>query len=171
VWRKCGVAVWRKLRGPRLMRPARRCGGVAEMRCGGVAETADAAEKLMLWCGKTAVLRNFDAAVVDLVGLWRLADIRAASRAAPVSAFNCGQRSCDLRTSKQTVAMAGVIFGVKVSEAQCFRGFAAESWRDVAHGSTPKSGVWRRETAAEVGVWRAAQLAIGGNGAAGARGR
>jgi hypothetical protein len=81
----------------------RRCGGnggVAEMRCGGVAETADAAEKLMLWCGKTAVLRNFSAAVVDLIGLWRLADIRAASRAAPVSAFNCGQRSCDQLSPK-----------------------------------------------------------------------
>ena len=47
---------------------------------------------------------------------------------------HCGQRFCDLATSKQTTAMAAVIFGPKVSEGQCFRGFAAESWRDVAHG-------------------------------------
>ena len=106
--RYCGVAetaVWR--RAVRRNGEKRYCGvagasngGVAEMRCGGVAETADAAEKLMLWCGKTAVLRNFSAAVVDLIGLWRLADIRAASRAAPVSAFNCGQRSCDQLSPK-----------------------------------------------------------------------
>jgi hypothetical protein len=117
----CGAAVWR--------RAVRRCGGnggVAVRRAAGVADAAvwrkavlrcferrcceklvqwcggnaDAAEKLMLWCGKTAVLRNCGAAVVDLVGLWRLADIRAASQAAPVSAFNCGQRSCDQLSPK-----------------------------------------------------------------------
>jgi hypothetical protein len=30
--------------------------------------------------------------------------------------------------------MAGAIFGEKVSEAQSFRGFVAETWRDIAHG-------------------------------------
>jgi hypothetical protein len=93
----CGAAVWR--RAVRRNGEKRYC-GVEGASNGGVAETADAAEKLMLWCGKTAVLRNFSAAVVDLIGLWRLADIRAASRAAPVSAFNCGQRSCDQLSPK-----------------------------------------------------------------------
>ena len=56
------------------------------------------------------------------------------------SCFSSSRRGCwdRLSRSKQTAAMAGAIFGAKVSEAQCFRGFAAETWRVAAHGR------WRR---------------------------
>ena len=43
-----------------------------------------------------------------------------------------------LTRSKQTAAMAAAICGPKVSKAQCFRGFAAETWRVAAHRQ------WRR---------------------------
>jgi hypothetical protein len=43
--------------------------------------------------------------------------------------------------------MAEAFSEQKLWGGQCFRAFAAESWRDVAHGRTPKPGVWRRETA------------------------
>ena len=77
------------------------------------------------------------------VGLALLVCIRSTSRADPVQAVTAA-RSCDLRTSKQTAAMAAAICGAKVSEAQCFRGFAAESWRDVAHGRWAGGGQsWR----------------------------
>ena len=40
--------------------------------------------------------------------------------------------------------MAPAIFGAKVSEAQCFRGIAAETWRVAAHGGGPVAAEsWR----------------------------
>ena len=83
--------------------------------------------------GAIAVLRNFGAAVVDRRAVaFGLHPCRFSS--GPRAHRSYGQRFCDLATSKQTAAMAAAICGAKLSEAQCFRGFAAESWRDVAHG-------------------------------------
>jgi hypothetical protein len=79
------------------------------------------------------VLRNFGAAVVDRRAVaFGLHPCRFSS--GPRAHRSYGQRFCDLATAKQTAAMAAAICGAKLSEAQCFRGFAAESWRDVAHG-------------------------------------
>jgi hypothetical protein len=112
---KSGTSVWRKA--------ALRC---FERRCGGVAKS---------WCCGKAGIAELRMLLVLLVDrwVWRLAGIRSTSRADSVLAGPTAS-SCDLRTSKQTVAMAAAISGAKVSEAQCFRGFAAETWRDVAHG-------------------------------------
>jgi len=96
--------------------------------------------KLVLRCGGncgTAVLRKAGAAVLRwrslIAGVWL--NIRAASRAAPVLAFNCGRRFCDrLRTSKQTAAMASMISSCGFWSGQCFRGFRARTWREIAHG-------------------------------------
>ena len=49
-----------------------------------------------------------------------------------------------LTRSKQTTATAEVICGPKVSEAQCFRGIATETWRVAAHGGGLAAGrSWR----------------------------
>jgi hypothetical protein len=102
----------------------------------GAAEKLDAAERreadvaeLRCCCGRSS-------------GCGVRLNIRAASRAAPVLAFNCGQRSCDLRTSKQTLATAAVICGPEVSKAQCFRGLAAKTWRANAHGERRDRPFW-----------------------------
>jgi hypothetical protein len=77
-----------------------------------------------------------------------------------------GQRFCDrLTTAKQTSATGRPIRGAKVSEAQCLQGFAAETWRDSAHGRQQN---WAFGGTAEAGDWRRAEMA--GSGAAGARG-
>ena len=55
----------------------------------------------------------------------------------PRASRSYGRRSCDRRTSKQVVGMAGVVSGGKVAEAQCLQGFGAQSWRDPAHGRRP----------------------------------
>ena len=36
--------------------------------------------------------------------------------------------------------MAGAIFGLRFSKDQCLRGFAAQTWRDVAHGGRRPTG-------------------------------
>ena len=65
--------------------------------------------------------------------------------------------------------MAEAFSEQKLWGGQCFRAFAAETWRDVAHGRTPKPGVWRRETAV-AGRGRAVEAGGEGGELAGARG-
>ena len=88
-----------------------------ELRCGA---KLDAAEKLML-----LVLRG-----------------RSESRSCPPSRGSSVGSGDRLPTAKQMAAMAGAISGAKVSSGQCLRGFAAETWRENAHGRRPKLGAW-----------------------------
>jgi hypothetical protein len=82
---------------------------------------------------RKAVLRISGASVLRRSVVWRLAGIRSTSRADSVLAV-ISARSCDLRTSKQTVATAEAFSERKLWSGQCFRAFAARTWRDVAHG-------------------------------------
>ena len=77
-----------------------------ELRCGA---KLGAAEKLML-----LVLRG-----------------RSESRSCPPSRGSSVGSGDRLPTAKQMAAMAGAISGAKVSSGQCFRGFAARTWRNV----------------------------------------
>ena len=125
--------------------------GAAELRRGGCFERR---------CGELLVL------LWSIVGLWRLVCIRSASRADSVQAV---LRPAVLRStddSKADICDGTARFaGRKFRTAQCLQGFAAETWRDPAHGRQQN---WAFGGTAEAGDWRRAEMA--GSGAAGARG-
>jgi hypothetical protein len=109
--------------------------------------------------------RHFDAAVIAALAFgWHPSRFSSGLRASRC----CGQ-FCDRPSLKQTVAMATAICGAKVSSGQCFRGFAARTWRENAHGRRPKLGAWScgradrdRRRGAERAHWR--ELQKGGRG-------
>jgi hypothetical protein len=53
--------------------------------------------------------------------------------------------------------MAGAICGAKVSEAQCFRGIATETWRVAAHGQWAGGGRKLAAGALSGRIWRELQ--------------
>jgi hypothetical protein len=59
---------------------------------------------------------------------------RSESRSCPPSRGSSVGSGDRLPTAKQMAAMAGAISGAKVSSGQCFRGFAARTWRENDHG-------------------------------------
>src|ERR1039458_8878314 len=89
-----------------------------ELRCGA---KLGAAEKLML-----LVLRG-----------------RSESRSCPPSRGSSVGSGDRLPTAKQMAAMATAISGAKVSSGQCFRGFAARTWRENDHeGRRKRRRIW-----------------------------
>ncbi len=61
--------------------------------------------------------------------------------------------------------MAGAICGAKVSEAQCFQGTAAETWRVAAHGQWAGGGRKLATGALSGRIWRKLQRGAAGRGA------